>query len=78
MQHAVVGLPVPPTQGFPEAGGLRPLVTLHDGHLTAAVKPRLQRTAAVGNQDKTPPLSHTDNTSKTIKINKNHASDALV
>ena len=44
MQHTVVRLPVFPPQSLPEARRLHALVTLMDGHLTAAVEPRLQRT----------------------------------
>lgn len=44
LQHAVVGLPVLLAQRLPETGWLRPLVTLQDADVAAAVEPRLQRT----------------------------------
>lgn len=46
LQHAVVGFPVPPPEGFPEACGLCSLITFLDGDLAAAVKAGFQRTTA--------------------------------
>lgn len=46
LQHAVVGFPVPPPEGFPEARGLCSLITFLDGDLAAAVKAGFQRTTA--------------------------------
>lgn len=42
LQHAVVGLPIPPSHRLPESRGFRPLVALVNGHFAAAVQPRLQ------------------------------------
>lgn len=46
LQHAVVRFPVFPSQSLPEARRFSAFVTLVDGHLAAAVQPRLQRTPA--------------------------------
>lgn len=44
LQHTVIGLPVFSPQSLPEAWRLHSLITLMDGHLTAAVKTGLQWT----------------------------------
>lgn len=46
LQHAVVGLPVPPPESFPESHWFRSFIAFPNGHSAAAVEPRLQRTAA--------------------------------
>lgn len=38
LQHAVIRLPVPPPEGFPESRRLRPLITFPNGDVAAAVE----------------------------------------
>lgn len=51
LQHTVVGLPVFSPQCLPEARRLHSLITLMDGHLTAAVETRLQWTPERNNRE---------------------------
>lgn len=46
LKHAVVGFPVPPSQGVPESQGLGTFVTLMDCHVAAAVQACFQGTSA--------------------------------
>lgn len=53
LKHTVVRLPVFPPQSLPQSRRFSALVTLVDGHLTAAVQPCLQRTPGTTKQART-------------------------